>query len=102
MLELYRAALRVRRQYAGWQPHPLGWRKAPRGVLAFTRGAHMLCIANLSRSAYAVRPDCEVLLCSERAIDDNRLPPDTCAWVRLQGELSTLPGEQSALLAGTG
>jgi alpha-glucosidase len=87
MLELYRAALRVRRQHAGWQPHPLGWREAPTGVLAFTRGPRMLCIANLSQLSFAVPPDGEVLLCSERAIDDNRLPPDTCAWVRLQGEL---------------
>ncbi|MBV9449862.1 MAG: glycoside hydrolase family 13 protein [Streptosporangiaceae bacterium] len=78
MLELYRAALRIRRT---WRTAALTWRLAPDGVLAFDRGDGVCCVANLSRTPADLPAHRAVLLASS-PLSDAKLPPDTTAWLR--------------------
>ena len=48
MLELYRAALAIRRAEPGLGDGTLAWRQAPAGVLDFDRDPGIRCVANLS------------------------------------------------------
>jgi alpha-glucosidase len=80
MLELYRAALRLRRAEPAFGDGPLHWLPAPAGVLAFARG-DLSCVANLSPAPVALPAHTAVLLASG-PLDDDLLPPDTAAWLR--------------------
>jgi alpha-glucosidase len=80
MLELYRAALRLRRAEPALGDGTLRWLPAPAGVLAFGRG-DLSCVANLSPAPVTLPAHTAVLLASG-ALDDNLLPPDTAAWLR--------------------
>jgi alpha-glucosidase len=80
MLELYRAALRLRRAERALGDGPLHWLPAPAGVLAFGRG-DLSCVANLSPAPVALPAHTAVLLASG-PLDDDLLPPDTAAWLR--------------------
>ncbi|MFE7095856.1 glycoside hydrolase family 13 protein [Streptomyces erythrochromogenes] len=83
-LELYRAALRLRREHpdlgAG---ESVDWQEAPAGVLVFRRG-DFLCAANTTGEAVRLPVDGEVLLSSGEAVDgtveDGVLPADTTVW----------------------
>jgi alpha-glucosidase len=83
MLELYRAALRLRRAEPALGDGPLHWLPAPAGVLAFARG-DLSCVANLSLAPVALPAHTAVLLASG-PLDDGLLPPDTAAWLRAPG-----------------
>ena len=89
-LELYRAALRLRRQEQAPGPAGLGWLDGLRwldalpDVLLFERSAHFACLVNLSRLAVAVPAGATVLLASGR-LDGDRVPPATSAWLRIGG-----------------
>ncbi|MCF6525881.1 glycoside hydrolase family 13 protein [Streptomyces sp. JJ36] len=83
-LELYRAALRLRREDPGFTGEELRWRDAPEGVLHFTRGAGVHCVANLSGEPYPLPEGAEVLLPSA-PLDGTRLAPDAAVWLRLPG-----------------
>ncbi|HLK78472.1 MAG TPA: glycoside hydrolase family 13 protein [Streptosporangiaceae bacterium] len=80
MLELYRAALRLRRAEPGLGDGLMHWQPAPRGVLAFERG-DLCCVANLSSAPVAMPAHTAVLLASA-PLDDGLLPPDTAVWLR--------------------
>ena len=80
MLELYRAALRLRRAEPGLGDGLMHWQPAPRGVLAFDRG-DLSCVANLSAAPVAMPAHTAVLLASG-PLDDGLLPPDTAVWLR--------------------
>jgi len=80
MLELYRAALRLRRAEPALGDGTLHWLPAPAGVLAFGRG-DLSCVANLSPVPVALPAHTAVLLASG-PLDDDLLPPDTAAWLR--------------------
>ena len=82
MLELYRAALRLRRAEPALGDGPLHWLPAPAGVLAFGRG-DLSCVANLSPRPVALPGHTAVLLASGPLDDD--LLPDTAAWLRNPG-----------------
>ena len=84
MLELYRAALRLRRAEPGLGDGLMHWQPAPRGVLAFDRG-DLSCVANLSAAPVAMPAHTAVLLASG-PLDDGLLPPDTAVWLRTAGQ----------------
>jgi alpha-glucosidase len=76
MLELYRAALRLRRDF---RDEPFDWRPSPEGVLAFARGRHV-CVVNLSHAEVELPPHEGVVLTSLPSVG-GELPPDTAAWL---------------------
>jgi alpha-glucosidase len=80
MLELYRAALHLRRAEPALGDGPMRWQPAPPGVLAFARG-DLSCVANLSPTPVTLPPHTAVLLTSA-LLDDALLPPDAAAWLR--------------------
>jgi alpha-glucosidase len=86
MLELYRAALRVRatRARAQLADDALEWLDAADGVLAFRRPGGFGCLLNLSGQP-APLPAHQAVLLASGTLDDGKLPPDTAAWLRLDG-----------------
>ncbi|MCO5998176.1 glycoside hydrolase family 13 protein [Actinoallomurus rhizosphaericola] len=80
-LELYRAALRLRREHAALGDGDLTWDDgAPDGVLRFTRTPGFACVVNLSGTPQELPADAEVLLASG-PLDGGLLPTDTAAWL---------------------
>ncbi|MGN6607188.1 MAG: glycoside hydrolase family 13 protein [Jatrophihabitans sp.] len=75
-LELYRAALRLRRSFA---TADFAWADAPADCLAYRRG-DVTVLVNAGTQAVAL-PAGEVLLASG-PVDGGSLPPDTAVWVR--------------------
>jgi alpha-glucosidase len=88
MLELYRAALRIRHAEPAFGDGPMTWLPAPGGVLDFTRpapgpgGAGVRCLVNLSPEPVALPAGAAVLLASGPLGDDRLLPTDTAVWLR--------------------
>jgi alpha-glucosidase len=81
MLELYRSALRLRRELPGLGDGPMHWLDAPDNVLAFARGTGVVCVVNLSRVAVPLPVPGQVLLASG-SVDGDLLPTDTAVWLR--------------------
>jgi alpha-glucosidase len=75
-LNLYRRALRLRREFAG---EPFAWKDAPAGCLAYRRGPVTVWL-NASGAAVP-RPAGDVLLASG-PVGDDELAPDTAVWLR--------------------
>ncbi|KRV47830.1 alpha-glucosidase [Wenjunlia vitaminophila] len=81
MLELYRTALRVRREHPALGDGTLDWDDtAPVGVLSFSREPGFRCVVNLSPRAVELPSHHEVLLTSG-PLEDGRLPSDTAVWL---------------------
>jgi len=80
MLELYRRALRIRREHRGLGSGAMGWRDAPAGVLAFERDGGLVVVVNVEGSA-AELPAHRTVLLSSGPLDGSRLPPNTAAWL---------------------
>ncbi|MEU7960493.1 glycoside hydrolase family 13 protein [Micromonospora humida] len=81
MLELYRAALALRRAEPALGDGTLTWLPAPPPVLAFAREPGFACLVNLGAEAVALPAHDRVLLASG-PLHDDRLPPDTAVWLR--------------------
>jgi alpha-glucosidase len=80
-LELYRAALRLRREQPGFGGETMRWLDAgAEGVLAFERGPELRCAVNLSGKPFALPRNWGVLLASDR-LDGGKLPSDTTVWL---------------------
>jgi alpha-glucosidase len=77
MLELYRAAIRLRRTIEG----PLTWVSSAPDVLAFDRSASFRCVANLSAAAISLPEGSEIVLASGPLSADGKLPADTAIWI---------------------
>jgi alpha-glucosidase len=89
MLELYREALRLRRQHPALGDGALEWAEAPSGVLVFSREPGFVCTVNTGEVAVELPVPGTVLLASgpvryvEAARDGETavvLPPDTTVW----------------------
>jgi len=80
MLNLYRAALRVRRSEPGLGDGPMTWLPSHDDVLAFRRGDRFVNVTNLSATDVALPPHDEVLLASADLVD-GLLPRDATAWL---------------------
>ena len=79
-LELYRRALRIRREHRALGDGSLRWLDAPEGVIAFARDPGFVCIVNLSGDPAPAPDGAEQLLTSGPVTDLGELPADTAAW----------------------
>jgi alpha-glucosidase len=82
-LELYCAALRIRREEPSLGDGPMRWLESGPQVLAFARDDSFANVTNLGTGPAVLPPHREVLLSSVPLNDDGTLPPDASAWVRL-------------------
>jgi len=81
MLELYRAALAIRRSEPALGDGPMTWLPSATGVLAFARGTSVQCVVNISAEP-ARMPEHAGLLLASGPLDGELLPPDCAAWLR--------------------
>ena len=81
MLELYRAALRLRRTEPALGDGAMAWLPAPEGVLAFARAPGFACLANLSAHPVDLPAHTGILVASG-PLAGGRLPTDTAVWLR--------------------
>ena len=82
MLELYRAALRLRGTRDELGDDALTWLDTvPDGVLAFTRPGGFGCVVNISAGPVPL-PGHDAVLLSSGPLTGGQLPPDTAAWLR--------------------
>ena len=95
MLNLYRAALRFRRDEAGLGDGPLTWVPSEPDVLAFSRGDRFRSVSNLSSDPLPLPPHQAVLLASAD-VSDGHLPPDATVWLRLDRAEPTEPARRTA------
>ena len=82
-LQLYRAALRIRRTEPSLGDGPMRWLDSAPGVLAFARDEHFASVTNLSGDSVTLPAHHEVLLASVPLDADGTLPSDSSAWIRL-------------------
>ncbi|MGW2749251.1 glycoside hydrolase family 13 protein [Streptomyces sp. NPDC001450] len=80
MLELYRAALRLRRGHPALGDGSLTWLDAPQGVLAFRRDPGFVCVINLATEAYRL-PDHTSILLASGTVEDGLLAADEAVWL---------------------
>jgi alpha-glucosidase len=80
MLELYRTALRIRREHPALGDGTMTWLDAPEGVLSFRREPGFVCVVNLSAEPYELPAHSELLLAGG-PLDDGRLGPDQAVWL---------------------
>jgi alpha-glucosidase len=82
MLELYRAALAIRRSEPALGDGPMAWLPSADGVLAFGRGISVRCVVNISAEPARLPQNAGLLLASG-PLDGELLPPDCAAWLRV-------------------
>jgi alpha-glucosidase len=80
MLELYRSALRLRREHPALGDGTLTWLDAPAGVLALHRDPGLVCVVNLSSEAHPLPGHTAILLASG-PVEEGLLAPDQAAWL---------------------
>jgi alpha-glucosidase len=86
MLELYRAALRLRSVEPALGDGAMRWLDSPPDALVFEReeaGSRLVCAVNFAAEPAELPAYDEVLLSSGPLDEDGRLPTDTAAWLRL-------------------
>ena len=81
MLELYRAALRIRREHPGLGAGPMHWQEAPEGVLSCRARVDFLCVVNVEGASVELPAYREVLLASG-PLEGSRLPPNVAVWLQ--------------------
>ena len=81
MLELYRAALRLRRTHPALGEGGMRWLEAPEGALAMARDPGFVCLVNVSASPLPVPDGARPLLASGPLDPSGRLPADTAVWL---------------------
>jgi alpha-glucosidase len=82
MLELYRAALSIRRAEPALGDGPMSWQPSADGTLVFERGTSVRCLANLSASPVELPARADVILASG-PLTGGLLPSDTSVWLRM-------------------
>ncbi|MDP9394628.1 MAG: glycoside hydrolase family 13 protein [Actinomycetota bacterium] len=83
VLELYRAALRIRRGEPSLGEGDLRWLSSPAGTLVFARDPGVVCAVNLRSAPVSLPPYGDLLLASTELTDPRTLPGDSAAWYRL-------------------
>ncbi|MFF3250750.1 glycoside hydrolase family 13 protein [Actinacidiphila glaucinigra] len=81
-LELYRSALRLRRELPGLGDGPMRWLDAPEGVLVFSRPG-LVCTVNTQSAPVQLPVPGRLVLSSEPVAPTGgsvRLPADSCIW----------------------
>jgi alpha-glucosidase len=93
-LNLYRAALRLRRDLPDLGDGPLTWWDdavpASPDVLAFRRGAEVACVVNTGDAAVPL-PAGTALLLSSAPLEDGALPGNATAWLRIAAATDPTP-----------
>jgi alpha-glucosidase len=82
MLELYRAALRVRRDEPALGDGEMKWLVHLADVVGFTREPGFACLVNLSSEDVPL-PRHESVLLASGPLNNDLLPPDTAVWLRI-------------------
>ncbi len=82
ILNLYRSALRLRRELPALGEGTLRWVDTDSDVLTFTRTPGFACAVNFGPSPVSPPVDGDVLLRSDARTDAALLPPDTSVWLR--------------------
>jgi alpha-glucosidase len=85
MLNLYRAALRIRRSEPDLGDGPMRWLVTADDVLAFSRGERFVAVTNLSPVPIDLPVDGHLLL-SSVDLEEGRLAPDASAWIRIDDD----------------
>lgn len=80
ILNLYRRALRIRRQHPALGDGELEWLDSPRDTLMFIRRPDFRCVVNFGADPIRLPLDGTIILASTD-VPDETLPPDTCAWL---------------------
>jgi alpha-glucosidase len=78
MLNLYRSALRIRREQLG--DGQLAWLPLGDEVLAFTRESGLTCVVNLGSDPVRL-PEHERICLASGPVDGDLLPADTAVWL---------------------
>ena len=81
MLSLYRRALTLRRELAGWRRPAFVWLDTPPDVIAFERGDGLRCVVNLSDEEFPFGDLGDVLL-SSSSLGRQVLPTDCAVWLQ--------------------
>jgi alpha-glucosidase len=84
-LNLYRNAVRVRREHLVGRDAPFAWTDSgasgsDTSILAFRRGDRFECIVNFGPAPLALPPGRRVLLASG-PLDGDMIPPDAAVWL---------------------
>ncbi|WP_326640966.1 glycoside hydrolase family 13 protein [Streptosporangium sp. NBC_01755] len=82
-LNLYRDALRIRREWTAFGDTPLAWLDSPEGTLTFTRDAGFTCTVNLTGDPVELPAPGRVLLASAEPVVQGGvacLAPDSAVW----------------------
>ncbi len=79
MLNLYRDAIRIRRDHPGFATEDFRWIGDDPDVLHFERGHRMTCLVNLSTATVRLPPDASVIL-SSATVSDGWVPVDAAVW----------------------
>ncbi len=82
MLELYRAALWLRREHPDFEGPTFRWLASPADTLFFARGRSLACAVNLSIEPMPLPAGARVLL-SSGEVGPVGLAPDSAAWLDL-------------------
>ncbi len=82
MLELYRTALRIRREHPGLGSGVLTWRGGPDGALAFDRSDGFVCVVNVDAQPFALPPH-DAVLAASGPLEDGLVPADTAVWLQI-------------------
>jgi len=80
ILELYRAALRIRHEHPALGDGTLAWLDSPSGSLAFRREPGFTCVVNVSAAPVPAPDGAHVLIASGPLTADGRVPADTAVW----------------------
>ncbi|WP_406198799.1 glycoside hydrolase family 13 protein [Streptomyces sp. NBC_01017] len=80
MLELYRTALRLRREHPALGDGTMTWLETSEGVLAFSREPGFVCVVNLSAEPCPL-PDHTSVLLASGPLEGAVLAPDQAAWL---------------------
>jgi alpha-glucosidase len=81
ILELYRRALRLRRDHPALGDGTLRWLEAPEGAIVFAREPGFICAVNISGRPLPLPDRTELLLASGPLTADREIPPDTAVWL---------------------
>jgi alpha-glucosidase len=89
-LELYKAALALRRAERAFGTGRLRWLDSPPATLAFDRvddasGSRAVCVVNLGTAAWPASSYGDIMLASGPVAAGGELPPDTAAWLKPRG-----------------
>jgi alpha-glucosidase len=90
ILELYRAALRLRHSHPGLASPDVRWLPGPERTLVFGRAAGFVCAVNLSDEPLRLPAGATVLIASA-PVALGALAQDSAAWLHVEPEPSQVP-----------